>query len=69
MTANQFYVPRVDTAGGKVFLTGAEHRHLTRTARVREGDEVILFDSSGARYRTVKAALAALFPAGHYLNH
>lgn len=65
MTANQFYVPRVDTVGGKVFMTGDEHRHLARAARVGEGEEVILFDSGGARYRAV---VVKVTPAGTELT-
>ncbi len=65
MTANQFYVPRVDTQDGRVFLAGPEHRHLARAARVREGEEVILLDAGGIRYRAV---VVKITPAGTELE-
>ena len=51
MTSNQFYVPRIDRDGARVSLDGAEHRHLAKSARVRKGDEVWLFDDAGTRCR------------------
>lgn len=51
MTSNQFYVPRIDRDASLVALDGAEHRHLARSARVRKGEEVWLFDAEGTRCR------------------
>lgn len=49
MTSNQFFVPRIDGEASRVVLEGAEHRHLARSARVRKGEDVWLFDAGGAR--------------------
>jgi 16S rRNA (uracil1498-N3)-methyltransferase len=51
LTSNQFYVPFIDREAPRVVLDGAEHRHLARSARVKKGDEVRLFDAQGARCR------------------
>jgi 16S rRNA (uracil1498-N3)-methyltransferase len=49
LTSNQFYVLRLNPGGSRVTLEGAEHRHLARAARVKEGDQVWLFDGGGSR--------------------
>jgi len=49
LTANQFYVPRIDKDAGRILLEGDEHRHLARSARVRAGEMVRLFDGEGRR--------------------
>lgn len=51
MTANQFYVPFIAPDAAQIVLQGEEHRHLARTARVRTGEEVWLFDAAGRRCR------------------
>jgi len=51
LTSNQFFVPRIDREAPRVALEGAEHRHLARSARVKKGEEVWLFDAEGARCR------------------
>lgn len=49
MTASQFYVPRLDEDAARILLEGDEHRHLARSARVRAGEMVRLFDGEGRR--------------------
>ena len=49
MTANQFFVPAIAEGATGIVLEGVEHRHLARSARVRAGDEIWLFDGSGRR--------------------
>ncbi|MGD1009931.1 MAG: RsmE family RNA methyltransferase [Candidatus Aminicenantales bacterium] len=49
MTSNQFYVPRIEPGVSRVTLVGAEHRHLAKAARIKEGDQVRLFDGGGRR--------------------
>ena len=49
MTANQFYIPRLDDDAARILLEGDEHRHLARSARVRAGETVRLFDGEGRR--------------------
>jgi len=49
LTSNQFYVPRLDDGAERLSLEGDEHRHLARSARVRKGETVRLFDGEGHR--------------------
>lgn len=50
MTANHFFIARRDISGSSGRLSGAEHHHLSRVARMRPGDEVGLFDEDGRLY-------------------
>lgn len=50
MTANHFFIARRDISGSAGRLSGAEHHHLSRVARVRLGDVVGLFDEDGSLY-------------------
>jgi 16S rRNA (uracil1498-N3)-methyltransferase len=52
VTANQFYVPLIAEGATLIVLSGEEHRHLARAARVREGEEVWLIDAHGRRCLT-----------------
>ncbi len=49
MTANQFFVPLIAAGAVRIVVSGDEHRHLARAARVRAGDTVLFFDGSGRR--------------------
>jgi 16S rRNA (uracil1498-N3)-methyltransferase len=49
LTSSQFYIARIERASTRLVIEGAEHHHLARTARVKEGDTVRLFDASGNR--------------------
>ena len=49
MSANQFYVPRLDESAERIHVEGDEHRHLARSARVKAGETVRLFDGEGRR--------------------
>ncbi len=51
MTANQFFVAAIAPGAVRIVLSGAEHRHLARSARVRPGEEIWLFDGTGRRSR------------------
>ena len=46
MTVRRLYVPDLPEAGGAVTLAEAASRHV-RVLRLREGDEVVLFDGKG----------------------
>jgi len=50
LTADHFFIAQRDIAGARGRVSGAEHHHLSRVARLRPGDEVRLFDESGGRY-------------------
>jgi 16S rRNA (uracil1498-N3)-methyltransferase len=50
LTANQFFIARRDISGSAGRLSGPEHHHLSRVARMHPGDEVRLFDESGFLY-------------------
>jgi 16S rRNA (uracil1498-N3)-methyltransferase len=49
LTSSQFYVPRIDDGASRISLEGEEHHHLARSARVRKGETVRLFDGQGRR--------------------
>jgi 16S rRNA (uracil1498-N3)-methyltransferase len=49
LTSSQFYIPRIERGSTRLVIEGAEHHHLARAARVKEGDTVRLFDASGNR--------------------
>jgi len=51
VTANQFFVAAIAPGAVRIVLSGAEHRHLSRAARVRTGEEIWLFDGTGRRSR------------------
>lgn len=44
---------QIDTSRGLVTLTGAEARHLWKSLRARQGDEVTVGDAKGTFYETV----------------
>ncbi len=50
MTSNQFFITRLEEDASLAVLEGDEHRHLSRVARVKEGEPVWLFDAGGTRY-------------------
>lgn len=47
----QFFIPPGNISGKTFRLEGGESRHLTRVLRIRAGEEIFLFDGTGARYR------------------
>jgi len=49
----RFYVPASDIADGIARVRGAEFRHLHRVLRLREGDQVTLFDDAGNEHAGV----------------
>jgi 16S rRNA (uracil1498-N3)-methyltransferase len=49
VTANQFFVPSIAKGSDRIVLSGGEHRHLSRSARVRPGESVWLIDAAGRR--------------------
>jgi len=49
VTANQFFVPLIAAGAVRIVVSGDEHRHLARAARVRAGESVWFFDGSGRR--------------------
>jgi 16S rRNA (uracil1498-N3)-methyltransferase len=51
VTANQFYVPAIAEGAARIVVEGPEHRHLSRSARVRVGEIVWLIDAAGRRAR------------------
>lgn len=58
MTVRRLYVPELPEEGGAVALDEAASRHV-RVLRLREGDEVVLFDGSG---RSSEARIESLGP-------
>jgi 16S rRNA (uracil1498-N3)-methyltransferase len=50
LTANQFYVPRIERGASRVVIRGEEHRHLAKAARVGKDETVWLFDAGGDRF-------------------
>lgn len=57
MTSIQFYVSRIDPESEVVLIRGQEFRHLAKAARVKAGEEVIIFDGSSRRWRAVVAKI------------
>lgn len=51
MTLHRFYVPPSTLRGRTVELDGAPYEQMRRVLRMREGDEVALFDGGGYEYR------------------
>jgi 16S rRNA U1498 N3-methylase RsmE len=49
VTANQFFIASIAPGAARIILSGDEHRHLARAARVRPGEEIWLFDGAGRR--------------------
>ncbi len=47
----RFFVNRADIHGDRVLLAGAEAHHLTVVLRLTEGDQIHLFDGTGASYQ------------------
>ena len=50
MTVRRLYVPDLPSGGGAITLAGASSRHV-RVLRLRQGDEVVLFDGKGGAAR------------------
>ena len=50
MTSKQFFLERIDPAGSRARLEGAEHHHLARVARLKAGERIWVFDREGKRY-------------------
>ncbi len=59
MTANQFYVPVIGEGAARIVVKGPEHRHLSRSARVRVGETVWLIDAAGRRAQARVESIAA----------
>jgi 16S rRNA (uracil1498-N3)-methyltransferase len=59
LTADHFLIACRDISGSAGRLSGAEHHHLSRVARMRPGDEVGLFDEDGRLY---SARIASIGP-------
>jgi len=51
LTSDHFFVPKDGIAWPKAVIEGDQHRHLSVVVRFRVGDEIRIFDESGARYR------------------
>lgn len=50
MTSNRFSIKSNDLHSSIVILSGEEHHHLTRVARIRPKEKVWLFDEHGKNY-------------------
>ncbi len=71
MSSNRFYLPSISLEqGSEVKLPEAVSRQVARVLRKRSGDEIVLFDGSGAEWRSrivsidgdaVRAAVGASF--------
>ena len=54
----RFFVPASDIADGTASVRGTEFRHLQRVLRLREGDQVTLFDDAGKEHAGVVVSLS-----------
>jgi len=48
-----FYVDRIDPKRNYCIIEGSEARHIYKVLRIRKGDEILLMDNIGKRYRAV----------------
>jgi 16S rRNA (uracil1498-N3)-methyltransferase len=46
----RFYVETPHRIGDEIEISGAEARHIQRVLRLKEGDEIVLFDGKGREY-------------------
>jgi 16S rRNA (uracil1498-N3)-methyltransferase len=51
LTSNRFFIKKKPEDRTRIFLEGNEHYHLSKVARIKPGDLVWLFDSSGNQHR------------------
>jgi 16S rRNA (uracil1498-N3)-methyltransferase len=58
VTANRFFLPQPALPDSVLWIEGAEHHHLSRVARVRQGETIGLFDEEGRQYRAVVERVA-----------
>ncbi|HEX9901258.1 MAG TPA: RsmE family RNA methyltransferase [Acidobacteriota bacterium] len=58
MTANRFFLPHPALPDSVLWIEGGEHHHLSRVARVRQGETIDLFDEEGSQYRAVVEKVA-----------
>ena len=54
---HRFYLPQPFAAGARMTLTGDEAHHAARVVRVREGEEVEVFDGKGNAFTATVAAI------------
>jgi len=54
----RFFIPAADVSGDTAALRGTEFRHLQRVLRLREGDEVTLFDDDGREHAGIVLSLS-----------
>jgi len=47
---SRFFVPPEDISEKEIFVSGKENNHLTRVLRLREKEEVVVFDGKGREY-------------------
>ncbi|MBD3379476.1 MAG: 16S rRNA (uracil(1498)-N(3))-methyltransferase [Candidatus Omnitrophica bacterium] len=47
---SRFYVPRENIKGDRITVSGEEAHHMIDVMRIREGDEVVVFDGTGREY-------------------
>ena len=59
MRERRFLIDPADLREGKAFVRGAELHHLTRVLRLRQGDEVAVFDGQGTGFRGTIESLDA----------
>lgn len=49
----RFFLPHTSVRGNQAMLTGSELHHLRNVLRLREGDQITLFDDQGQEYEGV----------------
>jgi len=49
----RFYVPNPQIEDDILIIRGRETRHIRRVLRLKEGDEILIFDGSGKEYRGI----------------
>lgn len=55
----RFFVSQIDPGGGEVVITGSEARHIIRVLRMERGDEIIIIDEQGRRFKATISDLGS----------
>ncbi len=50
MTSHRFFIKGKPHGSNRIFLDGKEHHHLSKVARLKPGEQVLLFDEGGRQY-------------------
>jgi len=53
LTSNRFFIKKEDIQSSFAILSGSEHHHLSKVARIRIGEKIWLFDEEGTSYLSI----------------